>query len=704
LKKSRQDLPGFLLILDMQFIYPLFLFALLSLAIPILIHLFNFRRFKKVYFTNVRFLTDIQQETKRHSRLKQLLILAARLLALACLVFAFARPVIPSSPGHNRKTGKHAVSIYIDNSFSMEAIGTNGRLFDVAKSRAIEIAGSYQPSDLFQVLTNDFEGRHQRFCSREEFTQMVEEVRLSPASMSLSSVISRQNDLLTVKQTSSKEAFLISDFQRSFANFISARPDTSAEWYLIPLSAEQRKNLYIDTISFESTIHRPGQVVRLKIHLSNSGDESFEKIPVKLTINNIQKSISNFSVKKNSGTEVILPYTENDEGIQFGTLEIPDYPVSYDDQFFFTYPVISQIPILCINGSGENHYLRSLFSSDSSFRLVNTPQGKVDYNSFGSYSLIILNEIPEISSGLTQKCKEFVAAGGSLVIFPAAKLNLDNFNIFLSNFNLPVFANLDTTRQTVTKIALESEFYKDVFEKTPSGQVALPANTDYPEVIRSYTMAKNPTGTEEELLRLRDGRTMLSLVQYRKGKLFLFSVPINDQWSNFPRHILFLPTLYQVAFMSSPGCELYYPVGKKEITLRGDSISEKEQMKIRNNKTGVTFIPGIRNDFSQLNLKISDQVTEAGLYTLLSGEKTCQGLAFNYNRQESDTRCLSVMELKKEISNHSSANIHILSENKYPVADQMRKINEGTPLWKWFILMALLFIAAEILIIRFVKE
>ncbi|MEI6456278.1 MAG: BatA domain-containing protein [bacterium] len=688
----------------MQFIYPLFLFALFSLAIPILIHLFNFRKFKKVYFTNVRILTDIQQETKRHSRLKQLLILAARLLALSCLVIAFARPVITSSPRQSKKAGKHAVSIYIDNSFSMEAIGTEGRLFDAAKLRAVEIAGSYQPSDLFQILTNDFEGRHQRFYSREEFTRMVEEVRLSPAPMPLSSIIRRQNDMLAGTQTASREAFLISDFQRSFSDIISARPDTSDEWYLIPLSAEQRKNLYIDTISFESTMHRPGQVVRLKVHLSNAGDESLERVPVKLTINKTQKSVANFSVKANSGTEVILPYTENDEGIQFGTLEIPDYPLTYDDRFFFTYPVIREIPVLCINGSSDNHYLRSLFNSDSSFRLVTSPLGKVDYNSFGSYSLIILNEIPEVSTGLTQKCKEFAAAGGSLLVFPSVKMNLENFNIFLSNLTLPLFLNLDTSRQSVTKIALESDFYKDVFDKARSGQVVLPENTDFPEVFRSYTMVKNTTGTEEELINLRDGRPMLSLVQYGKGKVYLFSLPLSEQWSNFPRHMLFLPTIYQVAFMSIPGSELYYPVGKNEITLRGDSISEKEQIRIRNNNSGVTFIPGIRNNFSQLKLKISNQVVEAGLYTLLSGEKPLQGLAFNYNRQESDTRCLSEKEIKKEISTFASGNIHLLSDKKYPVADQIRKINEGTPLWKWFILMTLLFIAAEILIIRFVKE
>lgn len=688
----------------MQFIHPLFLFALFSLAVPILIHLFNFRRFRKVYFTNVRFLSDIQQETKRQSRLKQLLILASRLLALACLVIAFAGPIIPSSPNQQQKAGKHAVSIYLDNSFSMEAAATDGRLFDVAKSKALEIAGSYQPSDLFQLLTNDFEGGHQRFCSREEFSRMVDEVQLSPESRNLSIVVQRQTDLLSGSRIQARDAFIISDFQKSFADLASVEPDSSAEWYLIPLAAEQRRNLYIDSISFESPVHRPGQMVRLKVHIVNSGEEPFEKVPVKLTINNIQKSAASFSVKAGSSAEILLSYTENDAGNQFGVLEIPDYPISYDDKFYFTYNIRAGIPVLCINGAGENSYLRTLFTSDSSFRLISTSPGKLDYNSLSSCSLVILNEMPEISTGLAQKCSEFVQAGGSLLVFPAEKMNRENINRFLTGLDLPQYSGIDTTHLDVTKIATESELYRDVFEKNRSGEVILPDNADLPEISRSFVISGNGKGKGEELVSLRDGRPLLSLSHSGKGKIYLFATPLSDTWTNFPRHTLFLPTMYQIAFMSNPGNELYYMIGQNEINLHGDPVSGQELLKIRNNKTGVEFIPGIRNNFSQVNLRIEDQVSEAGLYTLTSGSKAIAGLAFNYDRRESDTRCLDEKELKKGTERFNQGNFHILTGKKYSVADQIRKINQGTPLWKWFILLTLFFIACEILLIRFLKE
>src|ERR1700685_3871109 len=100
----------------MQFLHPGFLWALTALAVPIIVHLFNFRRYKTVYFSNVKFLRELKEETSSRSRLKHWLVLASRLLAVAFLVMAFAQPFIPNK--HNKfGGGKKYVSIYIDNSF-----------------------------------------------------------------------------------------------------------------------------------------------------------------------------------------------------------------------------------------------------------------------------------------------------------------------------------------------------------------------------------------------------------------------------------------------------------------------------------------------------------------------------------------------------------------------------------------------------------
>ena len=141
----------------MYFLYPAFLFALLSLTIPVVIHLFNFRKYKKVYFSNVQFLKEVQERQASRRNLKERLILAARLLALLFLILAFARPYIPGA--QNANAGKQQViSVFVDNSYSMETLNREGSLLDEAKRRAKEIASDYNINDRFQLVTQDFEG------------------------------------------------------------------------------------------------------------------------------------------------------------------------------------------------------------------------------------------------------------------------------------------------------------------------------------------------------------------------------------------------------------------------------------------------------------------------------------------------------------------------------------------------------------------
>ena len=98
----------------MSFLYPTFLFGLFALAIPIIIHLFNFKRYKKVAFSNVRFLQEIKERTQAQSQLKHLLILLMRILAITFLVFSFAQPFIKDESVKAIK-GNSTISIFLDN-------------------------------------------------------------------------------------------------------------------------------------------------------------------------------------------------------------------------------------------------------------------------------------------------------------------------------------------------------------------------------------------------------------------------------------------------------------------------------------------------------------------------------------------------------------------------------------------------------------
>src|ERR1700743_1934807 len=197
----------------MHFLYTGFLFALISLVIPVIIHLFNFRKYQKIYFSNVQFLKEIQEQQSSRRNLKERLILAARLLALFFLVLAFTRPYISNQNNVNAGT-QRAISVFLDNSYSMQTLNREGSLLDEAKRRAKEIASAYSMNDRFQLLTQDFEGKHQRLLSREEFNDAVDMVKISPMSRNLQQIVNRQQSLLNTQASAAKAIFIISDFQK----------------------------------------------------------------------------------------------------------------------------------------------------------------------------------------------------------------------------------------------------------------------------------------------------------------------------------------------------------------------------------------------------------------------------------------------------------------------------------------------------------
>jgi hypothetical protein len=132
---------------------PQLLFGLFAIAIPIIIHLFNFRKHEKVYFSSIRFLDEVKLKNNKKRNIKNLLILASRIIAIAFLVLAFAKPYKPVNKEENSIKN---VFIYIDNSLSMDAISDKGRLLDIAKNKSEDIINSYESSSSFYLLTNNF--------------------------------------------------------------------------------------------------------------------------------------------------------------------------------------------------------------------------------------------------------------------------------------------------------------------------------------------------------------------------------------------------------------------------------------------------------------------------------------------------------------------------------------------------------------------
>ncbi|MCB0678281.1 MAG: BatA and WFA domain-containing protein, partial [Saprospiraceae bacterium] len=312
----------------MQFLFPVFLAALAAIAIPIIIHLFYFRRFKKVYFTNVRFLREVKEETSARSRLRNLLVLLMRCLAIALLVLAFAQPFIPQDA--EVRTGKKAVGVFIDNSFSMSAASEDVPLLELAKRRAREIVGAYPADDRFQILTNDFEGRHQRLVSKEDALSLIDEVEVGPAVRDLSQVLARQRQALQSPDAEYSVSYLISDFQRNITD-LQEYVDTTMEINLVPLQSVQEKNISIDSAWFESPVQMLNQTNRLMVRVFNHTDEEVDNIRLSIRYEGQEKPVGTLTIPPKAGVTDTVNLSIRNAGWHEAELKITDYPVQFDD-------------------------------------------------------------------------------------------------------------------------------------------------------------------------------------------------------------------------------------------------------------------------------------------------------------------------------------------------------------------------------------
>ncbi len=674
----------------MSFVYPSFLAALGVLLIPIIIHLFYFRRFRKVYFTNVKFLKELKEERSTRNKLKHLLVLLTRLLALAFLVLAFAQPFIPQTETEVVR-GTKAASIYIDNSFSMNAQSNDVSLFEKAKRKAREIVEAYGPEDRFQILTNDFEGRHQRMLNKEEFIGYLEQLSPSPNVQGLNDVLNRQKQVLEYANADQNNIFMISDFQK---NITDIENDTTLNLYLVPLQSVEQQNVFIDSVWFSSPVRMLNQSNKLLVRINNTGDADVENSRLELRINEQVKALKDFSVASGSSVIDTINFTITESGWHNAEMKITDYPINFDDTYFFTFEVAEKIEVLSINQGRKNSYLGAAFNSNPHFNLKNQSVNQLNYTDLAKNQLIVLNQIKNLSSGLAYELQQYVFDGGSLLIFPSKQMDTKSFNSLLKALKVNTYIKSNTNRKEIDHINTKQEIFSGVFEK-------LPNNIDLPYSKFSFDMTNYTNTGEEKILRFRGGSSFLSKYNAGNGKVYLSAVPLDNSETNLPAHAIFAPMMYKITLAGSKDGQIAYVIGNDEI-IEVENKAEKRDGKFMLKGDAEEFIPGQKILASKLMLNLNNQLKEAGIYQLyLEATKPLSYFGYNFNRQESILDYFNATELKEQ---YNAPNIKLLDEKGESLKKVVGEIDRGVELWKWCLIAALAFLLLEIILLRIFKN
>lgn len=670
----------------MEFVNPFFLWALLALAVPIIIHLFNFRRFKTVYFTNVKFLKEVKEETASRSRLKHWLVLLSRLLALTFLVLAFAQPFLPKQD-QDVVTGNKAISVFIDNSFSMKAQSQDVSLFEKARQKAREVADAFGSEDKFQLITHDLEGKHQRMLSKEAFLTELEQLEVSANVNSLSNVLSRQKQVLEKFDAAQKNIFVISDFQKSIVDF---ETDTTYHYYFVPLQSVNQQNVFVDSLWFEAPVQLINQTNKLLVRINNTGDAAIENTRIELSVNNEVKAINNVSLPAKTTKIDTISFRIGTTGWHQSKVTIADYPINFDDSYFFTFFIPEKIKVLSINEGKESNYVNALFKDQNQITLDNQSSGKVEYASIPKYQLVVLNGIKNIASGLTYELQQYLTDGGNLLIFPNGKMDAASYKELTKVLNINNYEELNYNERTVNYINTKQEIFNDVFER-------IPRNIDLPKAIKSFDMTRFSSTNEEVLLRFNDQKSFLSKYNYKSGKVYMAATPLNADYSNAGSHAIFVPMMLKMVLVGAQNNSLAFTVGgNNNIEVANTKKNKDAVYKLRGETK--EFIPGQKAYGSKINLAINNQMQDAGIYELVTDtEEQLSFFGFNFNRKESILDHFSLPELKEQFFGDK---VFFIENFKDDITQMVGEIDKGIVLWKLCVILALTFLAIEILLLR----
>ena len=673
----------------MQFAASTFLWAMFALLIPVIVHLFDFRRYKKVMFSDNYLLKQLLEKNKKQRRLRQLIIMSLRILAIAALVLAFARPFIPSDKITNQKGGQLLVTVYLDNSLSMDLSVNESILFEEARKTAKNIAESYSQNVLFRLLTNDFNAVHDRFVTRDEFVDLLNRLNISSYFRPMSDVMARIYDLLEKQSEADHHVFVISDFQKSSADLTNLDLH-DAQFFFVPVSQETPVNIGIDSIWFNAPVQLRNKAISVSARIRNFSNLPVEKIPVRLYVDNKQKGISDIQIAAGGSEIVNFGFTVGQGISHHGYIEIDDSPVSFDDRMFFAFDMAREIPVMHIQGPLAGTSVQALFDNDSLFEYSRNLEQEISFTDLSNADFIILDELSELNSGLSREVLDAVNKGSSVLLIPSTNYQKKFYAPFFNILSINGLNALDTSNTRVAYLDYRHPLFNEVFETAPK-EVRLP------EVKSSYRLASNEG---RSIMKLLNGQSFLTEYKYGQGNVYLLAVPLDPSFSSFSANAMIVPTFIQMAFQSKGLLSIAYPLDYEDgIEFSQASIKSDEPPHLQSFDANIDMLPSFTSGTPTM-IYLMGQLTVPGPYRLTDQDKVLRSFALNYNRRESFPDIYSNEELNLFVETKPNLS---LFDNQADMSITLSELQYGKRLWKTFIIFALIFLAVEVILLRLWK-
>ena len=679
----------------MEFVHPNFLWLLFLLLIPIIIHLFHFRRHKTLFFPSLKFLKYVQQEQKSTQKLKHLLVLVSRLLTMAFLIICFAQPFIGTSKSNS--AGKSVLAIYIDNSFSMTAKGTEGELLSEAKELTRRILKDAEPETHILLATNKLDGIEQRLITKVEALDYLEKIESTSIRRNLQEVLNWQKEFVDRENQENvnlavRQYVFLSDFQKNQFETDKLKVDENAFYYPIQITPQEISNLLIDSVWFASPIHKKDEPNEFFVQVKNLSENDIVNAELSMQAGS-QKRTLFIDIPAKKSAVANFQITNNKSGLVEGKVSVNDKQLFWDDDFYFSYNVAASAGILILNGEDASPSVNRVYGIESFYKVKSISDMNFTREELKGTDLIVLNGLNEISSGLASELVDFKNQGGSLFIFPGSKVNSNDYGNFLNQLGIPSVSGVAREGTKIDKVEYKDPFFKNVFEKEN-------ASLNLPSVTKCYGLPNFRQSTIFPLITLRNGSPLLLRTI---ESVYLYTSSLNSEFGNFTENALFPTILLRAGEFSKRNLPLYATIGKENKLMLFEDFADETPLKLVNEE--FEYIPIVSKNGLAVNISISGpeaiEKLKSGNYVIKT-DSPISGIALNYDRAESEMNYVSKEDVETKLKEQGVKNINFNSvENGQSVT--MVDLQKPKEYWRIFLLLALLFMLSEMALLRFWK-
>jgi hypothetical protein len=696
----------------MTFLNPLLLAALAAAAIPLIIHLFNFRKPKRVDFSSLAFLHELQKSTMQRVRIKQWLLLALRTLAIAALVIAFARPTMESSlPGFGSQ-GRSSTAVVFDNSASMMLRDGNGAYLEQARNIGVGLADEIQPGDELHFIPTVSSGATSvAHLTSSSARASIMNASVQGGEMRLTEAIRQAAAQLENSSNPNREIHVLTDLQKStFSDSLDTKIADDIRVFLIPIGGQSHENIAITDVQIVSRILSPGQVVRLQARVENYGERAVSDLVISLFLEGERVAQATVDLGAGEIATVPIAVTPRSTGWLNGRLEIQDAEYENDDTRSLTLFIPEERKLLLVTGStAESSYLNLALSSEMTDDRVQFDVTAIDETALASIALgqfdtVVLNGLTDLSSGEQSSLVQYVTNGGGLLIFPGDDSVIGDYNALLSGFGAGSVQAVEGSDNPDVSVAVFDRVDHEhaLFE----GMLDAAAQEDGPQLEQPDIFRMMPyrpgAADEQTIIRMSGDRVFMQEIRAGQGNAILFTVAPNLEWTDFPVRGLFVPLLFRsVYYLSSAGSVSgeNFPEGSPA-QLRLAGLDEDASIRVLS-EDGTVYLPDLRRVQGGLLASIEGGYLEAGIYDVTLDDAVIRKFSVHPDRLESRLETFSVEEALESLSESIGGQVvtvDLSDAQGDQLRDRLRSARTGVELWNVFLVLALFCLLAEMVV------